>query len=311
VAPELLVDGLSLLAHRQMSVFLAPSSSLSCWEISNARSVVLTSEHTDDIAAVLFACQSHFWRGLSRGVMESKMFRSNHSGLHALVLIAITFGGCGGKGASDSISEQGSRGGAPAAAVTNPTKGGQPIATGGTGVTIGGGSALGGTSSQEPLDAGAPLGGASGASSSSPSSFPDYLSGLWIMGWSGGLEHYSWVRFSPYDVTSGGRLELLDSPDSGAWDPFFPCEGTGRWYLTAMPQTIELRLPTACGQDATFVFVIKSVGPASGYGLFSKASQQATLQSKSSISTGGNPINAFKYPDAQCDAAMTTCMAPE
>lgn len=225
-----------------------------------------------------------------------------------LATVAAVLVGCAEKGTAVNSGEQGSVGGSPAAAVTRATNGGQTStitsngATGGVVTTVGGAPSVGGTSGAS---------GSVGVSGSSAASLPDYLPGLWILGWSGGLDHYSWVRFSPYDATQGGRIDLLDSPDSGAWDPFFACEGMGRWYLTARPQTVELWLPTLCGQDAKFTFTVESVGPASPVGIFAKASQQASLQTTSSTSTGGNPITAFKYPDSQCDAAMTTCKAPE
>src|SRR2546425_5048792 len=43
-----------------------------------------------------------------------------------------------------------------------------------------------------------------GADLAGANSFPDALPGIWLIGWSGGLEHYSWARFH-----GGGAVDVL------------------------------------------------------------------------------------------------------
>jgi hypothetical protein len=84
---------------------------------------------------------------------------------------------------------------------TTPSSGGSATNSGGTaGKASGTGGSSGGAG-----DSGA--GGANGGSGGEPSSteFPGALSvDVWVVGWAGDLDHYSWVRFTAAaDGTSG------------------------------------------------------------------------------------------------------------
>jgi hypothetical protein len=117
-----------------------------------------------------------------------------------------------------------------------------------------------------------------------------------LIGWSGGLNHYSWVR-----LASDGSASFFDGANIVANAPRW-CTGAGNWIYTAKPNTIGLYPPAACAGFEALTF--ESFGPPSSYAKGSILS--ATL------STGIQPsyLEAYKYGPAQCDAAMTSCADP-
>ena len=71
---------------------------------------------------------------------------------------------------------------------------------------------------------------------------PGALEGIWLVGWSGGMNHYSWVRFNAdysADVLDGAALPINA--------PFWPCSGKGSWLFSAMLWNVHLTLPAGCG----------------------------------------------------------------
>ena len=129
------------------------------------------------------------------------------------------------------------------------------------------------------------------------------LSGIWLIGWSGGLNHYTWVRF---DVANpnGGRADFLPPMGNGAWIGFWPsCSGQGQWALAARPSTVTLMFPAMCNlpnQSITW----KSIGPVLG-GWPPTALRQAIMDGVLPA-----PQDGWKFPPQQCDAPFTKCTLP-
>jgi hypothetical protein len=121
--------------------------------------------------------------------------------------------------------------------------------------------------------------------------------GTWLIGWAGGMNHYSWVRIEPDSVA-----RFLDGAGLSVNAPFWNCNGVGNWHMAAKPETIALYFPAGCDpafQPLTF----SNMGPASGY------PKGAILYASVEISPT-QFVEAYKFPFAQCDAAMTTCTDP-
>lgn len=131
--------------------------------------------------------------------------------------------------------------------------------------------------------------------------FPSQLPGTWLIGWTGGINRFSWVRFetsSPFD----GPAQVL-AGDLAYSMPYWECSGEGTWTVTAQPNTVLLLFPPSCGivgESLTFV----SFTPASGY------PPGATLSAGIEVTSAPSSIEGYKFPDGQCDADMTTCEDP-
>jgi len=80
--------------------------------------------------------------------------------------------------------------------------------------------------------------------------FPDILrEGVWLIGWHGGLEHFSWVRFDFVDMTRGS-IEVRD-PRVEINMPFFACEGTGLFTAETLQRELVLQAPQCEGEVAS------------------------------------------------------------
>jgi hypothetical protein len=126
------------------------------------------------------------------------------------------------------------------------------------------------------------------------------LAGIWLVGWSGGLNHYSWVRFDgsaagTADYDPGGA-EILSNA------PYWSCSGQGSYTVTQKPNTVLLTFPAACNLPALVLtfdsFYSQGIPP------------KATLGAHVSTDPPNQPLDGFKFPPSQCDANMTTCQAP-
>lgn len=133
--------------------------------------------------------------------------------------------------------------------------------------------------------------------------FPSQLPGIWLMGWSGGLNHYSWVRFSSTTGYSG-TADFLAGEDLPANAPYWPCTGQGEWTVTAKPDTIQLLFPASCGLTSEAMTFL-SFGPGAGYPV--DAIMQATIES---LANPGMMIEGYKFAAGQCEADMSACGNP-
>ena len=134
------------------------------------------------------------------------------------------------------------------------------------------------------------------------SPFTATLGGIWLMGWSGGLDHFPWVRLDPANPF-GGRADFLEPAGRPGWIGFWPgCSGAGQWLLTQKPDTIQLKLPPQCNVlDVAFTFtnVMKPGGWPAG------AIVQASF-----VPSPPAPPEGYKFPDNQCDKMFTMCVLP-
>ena len=73
--------------------------------------------------------------------------------------------------------------------------------------------------------------------------FPEILrSGIWLIGWHGGPEHFSWVRFDFIDATRGS-IEVRD-PQVDINLPLFGCDGTGLFIADPNNNELVIQAPT-------------------------------------------------------------------
>lgn len=125
---------------------------------------------------------------------------------------------------------------------------------------------------------------------------PGALEGLWLIGWSGGANHFSWVRIEP-----GFELTVNDGAALAGNLPHFACNGAGSWLLTAKPETLGLQLPGDCG------FASLTFAKWLGTPPWPEGCLQEVLLEDNLVST---PLSACRFPPSQCDEAMTACTDP-
>jgi len=153
-------------------------------------------------------------------------------------------------------------------------------------------------------DAGSPD-DSSGVDGSYPPLFKD-LEGIWLVGWGGGMNHYSWVRLT---VTSsfGGTAIILDGATLTANLPFWSCSGATTWNLASKPDTIQLHFPsptcTTQGlKSASYTF--SNIAPAGSY------PKGATHTAQVTTSQPPAALEGYRFVATQCNAAMTSCTDP-
>jgi hypothetical protein len=134
--------------------------------------------------------------------------------------------------------------------------------------------------------------------------FAATLDGIWLIGWSGGLNHYSWVRFQ--GSAFQGTFELLDPKGNAGWTAYFPCQGPGTWMITQAIDSIALMPAAACPMSMQFIplhfrdfYAPGAYPPGAVLGAHIDAPAMP-----------GQSLDGYKFPDAQCDAAFTSCMLP-
>jgi hypothetical protein len=134
--------------------------------------------------------------------------------------------------------------------------------------------------------------------------FADLLSGTWLIGWSGGQDHYSWLRLRGDSAAWSGVAQFLADDDLALNDPYWECSGQGRWMITERPNTIGVTLPDDCPDKKTvaLTFYRFSDPPSSPKGVM--------LQASIEVASAPPNIEGFKFPDGQCDATMTSCANP-
>lgn len=135
--------------------------------------------------------------------------------------------------------------------------------------------------------------------------FPQLLDGVWLMGWIGGLNRLSWIRF---DISSpmAGTAIINSGTLSGGTMPYWNCSGVASWNVTAQPNTFQLHYPSAeCTGMRSGTFVLTRIGPPTRS--YPNVQMEATFDAY-----GVNPsaILGYKFPPDQCDAAMTSCTDP-
>ena len=141
-------------------------------------------------------------------------------------------------------------------------------------------------------------------------SFPAVLEGVWLIGWSGGMNHFSWVRFSKMATRTMTKKDawLLDGQAITSNLPQWSCNGKASYWMGAAGNTIYLDFPsTSClpGGKLTQGYVFGDFNT-SGAGAPQDAMLSATVKLQATL----EELSGYKYPDTWCDATMTACKAP-
>jgi len=121
--------------------------------------------------------------------------------------------------------------------------------------------------------------------------------GIWLIGWSGGLNHYSWVRFTAATST----IDLLRPTGNSAWTAYWDCAGSGSFYLAAKPNTVQMLLPAGCPttQDVlTFTMQPTLMMPMEIYSTTIDENPPTT------------PLDGHQFAGTQCDPGFTSCTLP-
>jgi hypothetical protein len=141
---------------------------------------------------------------------------------------------------------------------------------------------------------------------SSGGTFPDVLrQGIWLIGWSGGLDHYSWLRFN--FITDGGLNGLLQVKNAGPNNQFFPCEGNdGLFSVNPSDYSVVLQMPQSCADSGYIDTTIKFPLCYRPGGNPKNSLLHATFaQSKAPMNVDG-----YMFPLDYCGASFTSCPSP-
>jgi hypothetical protein len=127
-----------------------------------------------------------------------------------------------------------------------------------------------------------------------------------LAGWSGGLDHYSWMKFTQSAPGQpNGQWAALDLACASCTG-YFPCEGNDGLFISssAPAPTLTLQYPQACSGATSETWTIQGfVSPVS-------FPPGALLQMNVQVGSGGQMIQAFQYPSSQCNAGFTSCTSP-
>ncbi|MBK8258044.1 MAG: hypothetical protein IPK82_35930 [Polyangiaceae bacterium] len=135
---------------------------------------------------------------------------------------------------------------------------------------------------------------------SGPPEFPAELGeGVWLIGWFGGLDHFSWFKFA-FAGPDVGTFDLLD-PLGVTLTPFYPCQGKGLFTTDAAQGILHLTLPATCNlpvQHLTF----EAFFPPGDF------PPHATLAAQ--IAANQGPLGGYQHAADFCNADFTACGDP-
>jgi len=134
--------------------------------------------------------------------------------------------------------------------------------------------------------------------------------GVWVIGWSGGLDHYSWLRFN-FEAPEFGTFEVIDA-ECPSCDTYYGCEGSGYFWVAG--NTAWLQFPEECtaqtGRSHSFLEFGPLLPPS---GFFPSAIQEASV-TETMWDEDGNPnssdLNTARFRASHCDPAFASCGSP-
>jgi hypothetical protein len=135
--------------------------------------------------------------------------------------------------------------------------------------------------------------------------FINQMNGIWLIGWMGDKNHYSWVRIRSNSPSSwGGTADFLAGDDLTINSPYWQCTGQGQWMIPQKPYSILFTFPASCpsGNQGEYTF-----DPFRASGSFPKGAILAATVTPLSGSPG---LTGYKFSDTQCNADMTSCLDP-
>ncbi len=125
--------------------------------------------------------------------------------------------------------------------------------------------------------------------------------GWWLCGWSGGLDHYSWLYFGTNDQQML-TLAILDATCTHCAS-YFGCAGTDGEYSTAgSMHGVGLAMPSGCAETNWTIWEMTELCPPDGYPPGSSAYVTLTDRITS--------LRCDRYPLDQCDATLPSCPMP-
>jgi hypothetical protein len=130
--------------------------------------------------------------------------------------------------------------------------------------------------------------------------------GVWLVGWSGDLLHYSWVRFIPGGDGMGGSWATAPAMCKGCTTFIHAtgggngCDGT---FSVALPSSVILGLAPGC------VFGTGSSIAEWDFSSFAPSDRPGAIERASIRSIAPTTIEGYRYPASHCGAALSSCPA--
>lgn len=143
------------------------------------------------------------------------------------------------------------------------------------------------------------------------STFPARLyDGIWLVGWSGGLVHVSWVRFTPAAdglsgtwATAPGVCGACVGYFRGGMPAFDGCTASDGTFTVTPPATVTLRPPSACPEALMQSWTFADFRPGSNASR-PEVIEEATVHAAVPTISG---LQAEKFRANHCGADLTTC----
>lgn len=131
--------------------------------------------------------------------------------------------------------------------------------------------------------------------------------GVWLIGWSGGLNHFSWIRFNAGGQAGIGSFDLLQPQGDPAWTAHYFCDGTGTWVANSRPLSFTLTLPAGCNMG-TVILTFESITPSTGWP--PGGDRIAAISEYNPASSTTRKLEGYRFPPSQCDPQLKTCRLP-
>lgn len=136
---------------------------------------------------------------------------------------------------------------------------------------------------------------------SSKPNWPKALRGTWLVGWLGGLNHFTWIKFDG----DGDAGKALFNPGKNltANAPIWDCGGQGSWMMTAKPNTVALTFPKACNLPLA-VITFENMSAVTTWPKAALLTASITLLNSQGTT---EKLAGLKFADDACDASLTSC----
>jgi hypothetical protein len=132
--------------------------------------------------------------------------------------------------------------------------------------------------------------------------YPDILyGGAWMCGWSGDLDHYSWLIFQPNSSGGSGTWLALDAR-CATCTGYLGCEGTGTFGLGQLLGSVILVNPPDCPERSDGLLITRICAPGAG----DFPGTQAVMQ----VEHGASTVECYRFPFDHCDSELTVCGGP-
>jgi hypothetical protein len=137
--------------------------------------------------------------------------------------------------------------------------------------------------------------------------FDELLEGTWLIGWYGGQNHVSWIRFASGAASpAGGDIAVLATdPSVPSNVAYWPCSGLGGWAPTQRLSTVDLLpMPQGCSRE---ILTFNTFRPVSWPGTAFLEAEILTTRIQDGGAESSTQIVGLKYPDDICNSSFTSC----